>query len=99
MLVEAKSLNETGRHGAAMKQAYQASEHVAAAYLLATTGQHLPPNDTTYDLFAKTIREPARHPDMLRKIKETVGKVSALREAYEPVLLDETTPPRRAADD
>lgn len=91
MLAEAKSLNENGQHGVAIKQAYHASEHVAVAYLLDTTGQCMPQNDATYDLFAKTIREPARHPDMLHKIKETVGKVSALREAYEPALLDETT--------
>lgn len=92
MLAEAIGLNEIGQHGAAMKQANHASEHVAAAYLLAATDQRMPPNDATYDLFAKTIREPTRHPDMLQKVKETVGKVSALREAYEPALLDETTP-------
>jgi uncharacterized protein (UPF0332 family) len=91
MLAEAKRLNENGRHGMAMKQAYHASEHVAAAYLLDATGQRVSQNDAAYDLFAKTIRESARHPDILQKIRETVGKVSALREAYEPALLDETT--------
>lgn len=90
MLAEARTLNENGKHGAAMEKAHHASEHIAAAYLLAVTGQRLPPDDATFDLFAKTIREPSRHPDMLQKIKETVGKVSALREVYEPALLSET---------
>jgi hypothetical protein len=90
MLAEAKSLNENSRHGAAMKRAYDASENIAAAYLSAVIGQCLPPNDATYDLFAKTIREPSRHPASLQKIKEVVGDVCALREAYEPVLLNET---------
>lgn len=90
MLDAAKSLNESGQHGAAMEKAYYASGYVAAAYLLAVNGQCMPPNDSAYDLFAKTIREPNRHPHGLQKIKETVGKVSALREVYEPALLGET---------
>jgi uncharacterized protein (UPF0332 family) len=92
MLDKAKGLNENGQSGAAMKQAYHASEQVAAAYLLAAKGQSSPPDDATYDLFVATIRESTRHQDMQRRIREAVGKVSALREAYEPALLDETTP-------
>lgn len=92
MLVEAQRLNDSGRHGAALKQAYHASEYVAADYLSAVTGQSLPPNDAVYDLFAETIRNPSRHPALLQEIGEAVGKVCALREAYEPALLDETTP-------
>lgn len=91
MLAMAKRLNESGQHGAAMKKAYHATEHVAAAYLLVTTEQRLPPSDSTYHLFAKTIREPDRHPEKLQKIREVVGDISALREAYEPSLLDEIT--------
>lgn len=91
MIDVAKSLNESGQHGAAMEKAYHASKYVAAAYLSAVTGQCIPPNDSAYDLFAKTIREPNRHPNRLQKIKETVGKVSALREVYEPAMLGETT--------
>ena len=91
LLAEAKGLNENGQHGAALEQAYHVSEGVAATYLLATSGQRLPPNDATYDLFAKTIREPNRHPASLQTIREIVGDVCALREAYEPALLDETT--------
>jgi len=92
MLAKAKCLNENGQSGAAMKQAYHASEQVAAAYLLAAKGQNLPPNDGTYGLFVETIRESTRHQDMRQRIREAVGKVSALRDAYEPTLLDETTP-------
>ncbi|MBV8648451.1 hypothetical protein [Paludibacterium sp.] len=92
MLAGADKLNETGQHGAAMEQAYHASEHVAAAYLLATTGRRMPSNDSTYDLFAKTIREPNRHPAALQTIREVVGDVCALREIYEPALLAETSP-------
>jgi len=91
MLIKAKGLNENGQHDEALKQAYQASEYVAAAYLIETTGQNLLPNDTTFDIFAKMMREPNRHPALLQKIKEIVGDACALREAYEPALLDETT--------
>ncbi len=65
---------------------------MAVAYLLAAKGQSSPPDDATCDLFVETIRESTRHQDMQRRIREAVGKVSALREAYEPALLDETTP-------
>lgn len=90
MLAEAQCLNDSGHHGAALKQAYHASEYVAVAYLVAVTGQSLPPNEAAYSLFADTIREPSHHPALLQEIKEAVGKVCALREAYEPALLDET---------
>jgi len=91
LLAEAKTSNENGQHGEAMKTACHASEQIASAYLLLATGQHMPQNDTTYDLFAKTIREPNRHPASLQAIKQVVGDVCALREIYEPALLDETT--------
>lgn len=92
MLTDAKSLDESGQHGDAMKQAYHAAEYVAAVYLSAVKSQSFTPNEATYNLFAKTIREPNRHPEKLQSIKEVVGDLSALREIYEPALLDETTP-------
>jgi hypothetical protein len=91
MLTEATRLNENGQHGAALKQAYRASEHLAAAYLLKVTGQSLPPNDTTFELFYETIQEPERHPNLLPRIEDVVGDVYVLREAYEPAILNETS--------
>ncbi len=91
MLEEAKRLNANGQHGAAMKLAYAASEFVAAGYLSNAVGENLPPSDATYERFAKTIREPTRHPALAAEIIGLVGDVSALREIYEPALLDETT--------
>lgn len=91
MLEEAKRLNNSGQHGAAMKLAYEASEFMAAAYLSNAAGENLPPSDATYERFAKTIREPSRHPELTTEIRGLVGDVSALREIYEPALLDETT--------
>ena len=55
------------------------------------TDQPLPANDGIYDLFAKTIREPGRHTALLTRIRGVVDDVCALREAYEPTLLQETT--------
>lgn len=92
MLAEATSLNDSGQHGAALKQAYHASEHVAVAYLAAVIGQSLPPSDSGYDLFAETIRVPSLHPEFLQEIREVVGDVCTLREAYHPALLEETLP-------
>ncbi|MEJ0062754.1 MAG: hypothetical protein WDO70_06015 [Alphaproteobacteria bacterium] len=92
MLADAKSLNAIGKHGAAMKLAYEVSEYAAAAYLSGVTGQNLWPNDATYDLFAKTIQEPNRHPSLLPEDISTISAICVLREAYEPALLDETTP-------
>lgn len=91
MLADARNLNANGKHGAAIKLAFEASEFTASGYLSGVAGQSLPPNDATYDLFAETIRETSRHPDTALKIREIISKVSALREAYEPSLLDETT--------
>lgn len=91
MLAEAQSLNTEGEHSAAMKLAYEASEFIAAGYLSNATGNNLPPSDATYEQFAKTIREPNRHPALINKIRGLVGDVSALREIYEPALLSETT--------
>jgi hypothetical protein len=91
MLAEAARLNDNGEHGEALKQAYHTSEQIAVVYLSTMTGQSLPSNDTNYDLFAETIREPHRHPALVQKVGEVVGKVCALREAYEPALLDETS--------
>lgn len=90
MLAEAPSLNAEGQHGMAMKLAYGASEFIAAAYLSGATGENLPPSDAAYERFAKTIREPKRHPALITKIRGLVGDVSALREIYEPALLGET---------
>lgn len=92
LLAEAKRLNDSGQHGVALKEAFQASEHVAVAYLSAATGRSLPPNAPNYDLFVGTIREPNRHPALLQEIREVVGDVSILREAYHPALLDEASP-------
>ncbi len=91
MLEEAQRLNTNGQHGAAMKLSYEASEFIAAAYLSSAVGENLPPSDATYERFAKTIREPSRHPELTTEIRGLVGDVSALREIYEPALLDETT--------
>lgn len=91
MLDGANRLNAAGQHGAAMKLAYEASEFMAAAYLSSAVGENLPPSDATYERFAKTIREPSRHPELATEIRGLVGDVSALREIYEPALLDETT--------
>lgn len=91
MLVKAKDLNENGQYGEALKLAHYASECVAVAYLLATTGKRLPPNDATFETFSDTIQETNRHPDFKSKIEDVVGDVYVLREAYEPALLDETT--------
>lgn len=91
MLEESQRLNDSGQHGAAMKEAYLASEYVADAYLAAVTGQSLPPNDASFEQFSETIQEPERHPDLLSKIEDVIGDVYILREAYEPALLDETT--------
>ena len=92
LLAEATRLNDNGQHGAALKQAYHATEHMAVAYLSTIAGQSLPPNDAAFDLFSETIQEPNRHPDLLPRIEDVVGDVYVLREAYEPALLDETTP-------
>lgn len=92
MLAEAKRLNDSGKHGAALKEAFHASEYVAVAYLSAATSRSLPPNAPNYDLFAGTIREPNRHPALLQEIREVVGDVCVLREAYHPALLDEASP-------
>jgi hypothetical protein len=92
MLAEALNLNASGKHGAAMNLAFEASEFTAAGYLSGVACQSLPPNDATYDLFAETIREPSRHPESALRIREIIGKVNALREAFEPSLLNETTP-------
>ena len=51
----------------------------------------MPPNAPNYDLFARTIREPNRHPALLQEIREIVGDVCVLREAYHPALLDEAS--------
>jgi len=91
MLAEATRLNASGQHGGAMKLAYEASEQLAAAYLFNAIGQILPPNDATYDLFAKTIRATNCHAALRVEISGLVGDVSALREIYEPALLDDTT--------
>ena len=91
MLEKATRLNDVGQHGTALKQAYHAAEHVAAAYLFKITGKSLPPNDATFELFYETIQEPERHPELLLRIEDVVGDVYVLREAYEPALLDETT--------
>lgn len=91
ILAEATRLNDSGQHGAALKQAYHASEYVAVAYLSAVTGQSLPPSDAAFEQFSETIQEPKRHPDLLSKIEDVVGDVYILREAYEPALLNETT--------
>lgn len=92
MLADAQSLNAGGRNGSAMKLAYEASEFIAAAYLSGAAGENLPPSDAIYERFAKTIREPSLHPAFAAEIRGHVGDVSALREIYEPALLDETTP-------
>lgn len=39
MLAEAVRLNDNGQYGEALKKAYNASEHIAAAYLSTMTGQ------------------------------------------------------------
>jgi hypothetical protein len=82
MLAEALRLNDAECHGAALKQVYHASEYVATAYLFAVIGQSLSPNDAAYDLFTDTIRDSSHHPALIQGIRETVGKVCALREAY-----------------
>jgi hypothetical protein len=92
ILKEATRLNDNGQHGAALKQAHQASEHVAVAYLSVITGQLLPPNDTTFELFYETIQEPKRHTNLLTRIEDVIGDVYVLREAYEPATLNETLP-------
>ena len=91
MLAESQSLNAGGQHGAAMSLAYEASEFIAAWYLSCAAGENLPPPDAIYERFAKSIRAQDYNPSVLAKVKEVVGKVSALREIYEPVLLKETT--------
>lgn len=93
MLEQAASLTASGQHGAAMKLAYEASEHIAVAYLSGTTGQNLPPCDATYDLFDNLMREdrPTRHAVLPPEQRAIVGSVSVLREIYEPTLLHETT--------
>jgi hypothetical protein len=90
MLDEAQCLNANGQHGAAMKLSYEASEFIAAAYLSSAVGENLAPSDATYERFAKTIRQPSRHPALIAEIRGLVGDVYALREIYEPALLDET---------
>ena len=91
MLTEAMRLNDNAQHGAGLKKAFHASEYVAVVYLAAVIGQSLPPSDSGYDLFTKTIRAPSHHPEFLQEIKEIVGDVCILREAYHPALLEETT--------
>lgn len=91
MLTEAQNLNANVKHGSAMKLAYEASEYIASGYLAGVTGNSLPPCDATYDVFANTIRAQNYDPALMVRIGELVGKVSALREIYEPALLDETT--------
>ena len=63
----------------------------AADYLSRAVGENLTQPDATYERFAKTIRQLNRHPTLAAEIRGLVGDVSALREIYEPALLDETT--------
>jgi hypothetical protein len=91
LLDEATRQNSNGQHGAALKQAYHACEHVASAYLFKITGKSWPPDDVTFELFYETIQEPGRHPDLLLKIEDVVGDVFVLREAYEPAILNEAS--------
>lgn len=93
MLEQAASFTASGQHGAAMKLAYEACEHIAAAYLSGKTGQSLQPSDTTYNLFDMLMREdtPVCHAVLPPEQRGIVGSVSVLREIYEPALLKETT--------
>ena len=86
-------LNETGKPDAAIENAYNASEHIASAYLYEVGKEHpLAQNEDVYERFSKTVREIKRHAAFFQKIGDVVGDVALLHEAYEPALLDETTP-------
>lgn len=91
MLAEAMRLNAAGQHGAALKQAYHASEYVAVAYLSAVTEQPLQSGPAAFEQFSETIQEPGRHPDLLSSVEDVVSDVCVLREAHHPALLDEAS--------
>src|ERR1700681_2062607 len=92
MLVDANALNETGKPSVAIENAYNASEHIAWAYLYEVGKQRpLAQYEDVYERFSKTVREIKRHAAFFQRIREVVGDVAVLREAYEPALLDETT--------
>jgi HEPN domain-containing protein len=91
MLAEASKLNTAGKYSEAFTLAYKASDKIAVAYLLRATGQKHNEGWDTYDLFDATLREPARHPELLQQIREIAGDAYVLRETYEPALIDEIT--------
>jgi hypothetical protein len=90
-LNHAQTLNDSGDAPTAIKEAYQASIQIAAAYMADVNGRDFLLDDGVYYIFSRTIQESGRHLQFEDKIAETVRTVFVLHEAYEPALLHETT--------